>query len=234
MLLNHVQDFQETPNSVLRRLLNVKGSATPAAPKKSGRGPGRPKKTATAKAAPKKRGRKPGRPKKSASAATAAPKKRGRKPGRPKKSETVATAAPKKRGRKPGRPKKSASAATAAPKKRGRKPGRPPKAKSAATPKRSPGKRGRKPSKSVRNVSAPRASSSYHKLYEALQSEKGNTVEYTFGQVEKIIGSKLPDSAAKYPAWWSNNTTGHRKSWLAAGYLVDGIDLDKNKVTFKR
>ena len=57
--------------------------------------------------APKKRGRKPGRPPKSA---TATPKKRGRKPGRPPKSETEEEAAPKKRGRKPGRPAKNGKA----------------------------------------------------------------------------------------------------------------------------
>ncbi|MEJ2345577.1 MAG: hypothetical protein P8076_15550 [Gammaproteobacteria bacterium] len=52
-------------------------------------------------------------------------------------------------------------------------------------------------------------------------------VTVSFSQVEKIIGSGLPASAYKYPAWWSNQTDAsthpQARAWVDAGFAVDKI-----------
>ena len=41
----------------------------------------------------------------------------------------------------------------------------------------------------------------------------------TFGEIEELLGEKLPASK-QYPAWWSNNPSNNpmTKEWLAAGF----------------
>jgi hypothetical protein len=56
----------------------------------------------------------------------------------------------------------------------------------------------------------------------------------SFRQLEKLLGFKLPESALKYPAWWSNDETGHShaRAWLQAGWKTEDVDLTSQKVTF--
>lgn len=58
----------------------------------------------------------------------------------------------------------------------------------------------------------------------------------SFQEVEKLVGFKLPRSALKHPAWWSNDETGHShaRAWLHAGWRTEALDLASRKVTFKR
>ncbi len=55
-----------------------------------------------------------------------------------------------------------------------------------------------------------------------------------FSEVEAVLGFALPRSAYAYPAWWSNDATGHShsRSWLEAGWKTKDVDLQNQQVTF--
>lgn len=62
-------------------------------------------------------------------------------------------------------------------------------------------------------------------------------IQLTFSRVEEIIKGKLPASALRYPAWWSNEkegTHGWAHLWQAAGWVTAGIDFKGQIVTFRR
>lgn len=77
--------------------------------------------------------------------------------------------------------------------------------------------------------------SKYHPLYTYLQKQRAEFVPLTFGEIERIVGFKLPKSQA-YAAWWSNNPTNNvmTKEWLAAGYRTEQVDLAGRKLVFRR
>lgn len=56
----------------------------------------------------------------------------------------------------------------------------------------------------------------------------------SFDDVEQVLGFALPKSAYRYPAWWSNDTTGHVQSnaWLDAGWKTENVDIEGRAVTF--
>jgi hypothetical protein len=58
----------------------------------------------------------------------------------------------------------------------------------------------------------------------------------SFGEIEKVLGFKLPKSAYEYEAWWSNNPTGHShcRAWVEAGWRTEAVDLPGRKITFRR
>jgi hypothetical protein len=58
----------------------------------------------------------------------------------------------------------------------------------------------------------------------------------SFAEIEAILSFKLPDSAFKYPAWWSNDATGHShaRAWLDAGWRTAEVDVTARKVTLVR
>lgn len=80
----------------------------------------------------------------------------------------------------------------------------------------------------------------YKPLTTYLQNVKSNENELylTFNKIERIIGTKLPNSAYQYRAWWSNPTSPfdhpHAQSWLQAGWMVDRVDFDHQHVCFRR
>ncbi len=57
----------------------------------------------------------------------------------------------------------------------------------------------------------------------------------SFSEIERVLGFKLPKSAYKHEAWWSNNATGHShaRAWLKFGWRTEAIDLAGRKVTFR-
>lgn len=75
--------------------------------------------------------------------------------------------------------------------------------------------------------------------YEALSQFLGRAGEaarrMSFGDIERILGFKLPNSAYKHEAWWSNNETGHShaRAWLKSGWRTEAVDLAKRQVTFR-
>lgn len=79
----------------------------------------------------------------------------------------------------------------------------------------------------------------YEPLARHLSDFTGDAWDATFEQIEEILKSKLPPSARKYQAWWSNATKGghsQAKSWIDADWVtVPGeIDLREGKIRFAR
>jgi hypothetical protein len=63
---------------------------------------------------------------------------------------------------------------------------------------------------------------------------------FSFEQLEKLLGRKLPPSARTQHPWWENDDSGgahsHAQAWLEAGWKVDedGISLREEWVRFVR
>ena len=76
----------------------------------------------------------------------------------------------------------------------------------------------------------------YDGLTAYLESLDANRVRLTFGQIERIIGARLPPSAHRYNAWWSNDHSPGRQSgaWLSLGWATQDVDLGSQEVTFRR
>lgn len=78
--------------------------------------------------------------------------------------------------------------------------------------------------------------SKYEPLPQYLTSVGGTAHRMSFSEIERILGFKLPKSAYRHEAWWSNNATGHShaNAWLKSGWRTEAVDLTARKVTFQR
>ncbi|HZZ62343.1 MAG TPA: hypothetical protein VFE63_14420 [Roseiarcus sp.] len=78
--------------------------------------------------------------------------------------------------------------------------------------------------------------SKYQPLTMLLRGQRGARAPMTFAEIERVIGAKLPPSASKYRAWWSNNPLNNvmTKAWLDAGFESEDVDLKGRKVVFRR
>src|SRR6476469_10816848 len=76
----------------------------------------------------------------------------------------------------------------------------------------------------------------YEPLEKLLKTRSIGRWRASFQELEKILGFKLPQSALKYPAWWSNDETGHShaKAWLEAGWRTEAVDIPGSKLTLVR
>jgi hypothetical protein len=76
--------------------------------------------------------------------------------------------------------------------------------------------------------------SKYAPLRKHLAGGKLTRWRATFAEVEAVLEFSLPRSAYTYPAWWSNDATGHSHSlaWLDAGWKTQDVDLPNQQVTF--
>jgi len=76
----------------------------------------------------------------------------------------------------------------------------------------------------------------YERLEQFLRRHRPARWRASFRQVEALLGFKLPNSALKYPAWWSNDATGHShaRAWLDAGWRTEDVDVAGRKLTFAR
>lgn len=74
----------------------------------------------------------------------------------------------------------------------------------------------------------------YIELYEFLKQQEAHTVRLSFAEIESLLGFDLPNSAYKYPAWWSNAGEGHSHSlaWLDAGWKTAQLSLSERAVSF--
>lgn len=77
--------------------------------------------------------------------------------------------------------------------------------------------------------------SKYEPLRKFLESSTASEIPMTFAEIERVIGSPLPDSR-NIRAWWSNNPNNNvmTKAWLAAGYKTEQVDIDGRKLVFRR
>ena len=80
------------------------------------------------------------------------------------------------------------------------------------------------------------AVSKYEPLPQFLSSGNASIRRMRFEQIERILGFKLPRSAYKHEAWWSNNETGHShaRAWMSSGWRTSDVDVAGRKVTFER
>ncbi len=77
----------------------------------------------------------------------------------------------------------------------------------------------------------------YSPLIEYLEQYPGDRVGLAFGEVERIIGATLPESAKHYRAWWANERFGSHNwatGWMEAGWRLDRVSFDDGRVWFKR
>ena len=79
----------------------------------------------------------------------------------------------------------------------------------------------------------------YDPLARYLAERPGAICSLTFRQVERIIGTALPDSARKprnYQSWWANDKTHvQAASWLDTGWNTNGKpDLAEERIRFVR
>ena len=58
----------------------------------------------------------------------------------------------------------------------------------------------------------------------------------TFDEIERVIGAKLPPSAMRHRAWWSNNAQNNvmTQAWKDAGFNSEDVDMKGRRVTFRR
>lgn len=80
--------------------------------------------------------------------------------------------------------------------------------------------------------------SKYDPISEYLRLHKEPVWHATFGEIERVLGFRLPQSARKYQAWWANEakpTTHVQKlSWMRAGWYVESVDMLRKSVLFRR
>ena len=78
--------------------------------------------------------------------------------------------------------------------------------------------------------------SKYEPLERFLRRQTAEEVPLQFSDIERIIGSKLLPAAHAHRAWWSNNASNNvmTRSWLAAGYVSERVDIGAERVTFRR
>lgn len=77
--------------------------------------------------------------------------------------------------------------------------------------------------------------SKYAPLREFLRRQPMSHVPMTFAEIEKVLGTTLPDSQ-KHRAWWSNNPSNNvmTQVWLDAGFETEQVDVVGRKLVFRR
>jgi hypothetical protein len=77
-------------------------------------------------------------------------------------------------------------------------------------------------------------SDKYEKLAEHLLSLEGEVWQATFKEIERVLGSRLPPSARKHQAWWSNQERGQSQAWVLHNWRTAKLDLKSERVVFYR
>ena len=76
----------------------------------------------------------------------------------------------------------------------------------------------------------------YSPLRDYLEKDGEALIPMSFARIEAIIGDRLPPSARKHRAWWSNNPANSvvTRAWRAAGYRTAEVDLKRERLVFMR
>jgi hypothetical protein len=88
-----------------------------------------------------------------------------------------------------------------------------------------------------RVVSPRRLGTKYSPLsrYLAQRARFTDLVMLSFNQIGGIIGGSLSLAAFQSEDWWKGTSAGaHRQAWLAVGWHVESVDLEKRTVSFRR
>lgn len=77
----------------------------------------------------------------------------------------------------------------------------------------------------------------YAPLFRHLSQLPGDRWSATFAEVEALVGSRLPNSARVFRAWWANGAgLSHSQSmaWVLAGWKTADVDMDAETLTFRK
>ncbi|MUH00234.1 helix-turn-helix domain-containing protein [Scytonema sp. UIC 10036] len=78
--------------------------------------------------------------------------------------------------------------------------------------------------------------SKYQPLFEYLHSSDRTEVTLSFAEIEALMGDSLPETARTQRRWWGNRSKGalQASAWMNAGYIVGEIDLEQERITFRK
>ncbi len=76
----------------------------------------------------------------------------------------------------------------------------------------------------------------YEPLTDFLRRQARDEVRMSFGDIERVIGVKLPQSSTRHRAWWSNNPSNSvmTKAWIDAGFRSEQVDIEGRTLVFRR
>ncbi|MEP1229873.1 MAG: HNH endonuclease signature motif containing protein [Litorimonas sp.] len=76
----------------------------------------------------------------------------------------------------------------------------------------------------------------YDRLTNFLERQLPGKISLSFAEIEKTLDSKLPPSAFKHRAWWSNDASPGRQScgWMSAGWRTVDVDVVGARVGFRK
>lgn len=87
--------------------------------------------------------------------------------------------------------------------------------------------------KKIEKSQQQRQRNKYQALTDYLLNSQKLIEHLTYGEIEGILGTQLPNSAYNFNAWWSNTGHKHAKTWTNAGFKATSIKLGKS-VKFRR
>ena len=79
--------------------------------------------------------------------------------------------------------------------------------------------------------------SKYDPLLHYLVRNDSLHLKLSFREIERILGTSLPQSARRHNAWWSNEQNGRHvqaASWLEAGYRTENLDFNSGTIWFRK
>jgi hypothetical protein len=78
--------------------------------------------------------------------------------------------------------------------------------------------------------------SKYQPLAKFLRQQGSELVAMKFEEIERIVGSKLPQSSRQHRAWWSNNPNNNvmTRVWIDAGFQTEQVDLEGRRLVFRK
>ena len=78
----------------------------------------------------------------------------------------------------------------------------------------------------------------YRRLYTHLCDLRTQEWRTTFGEIESVIGFRLPPSARLHRPWWANQSRGnghsHALAWSLAGWETAQVDMDAETLVLRR
>jgi hypothetical protein len=76
----------------------------------------------------------------------------------------------------------------------------------------------------------------YEPLGKFLRQQKAELIAMKFEDIERIVGSNLPESSRQHRAWWSNNPNNNvmTKVWLNAGFQTEQVDIEARRLVFRK
>lgn len=76
----------------------------------------------------------------------------------------------------------------------------------------------------------------YQPLTAYLRASGQAVVPVTWEKIEEVIDAKLPPSAHRYRAWWSNNPSNNvmTRAWLDAGYESADVNMEGRRLVFRK